>query len=149
LRGLLESRGAFPTKAINVDDQNGDGVKDFAVIDRTSGTVMIISGNHLIQTDVEDDIEEIVKDFHLYQNYPNPFNPSTIIGYRLSVISKATLKIYDTLGREIAVLVDKEMPAGEHKVEFDARKYYLSSGAYYYELKINTHHSVKKMMVIK
>lgn len=149
IRGLLESRAPFPTKAINIGDQNGDAVKDFAVIDRYSGTAMIISGNHLIHTDVKDVDEDIIKGFHLYQNYPNPFNPTTVIGYRLSVTGNVILKIYDALGKEITRLIDKEQSAGEYKIEFDSRKYDLSSGAYYYELKINYHHSVKKMMVIK
>lgn len=102
-----------------------------------------------ISTSVEQELEdELITEFNI-SNYPNPFNPTTVISYQLSGTSKVRLKIYDTLGREITTLIDNEMTAGEHKTEFDARRYNLSSGAYYYELKINNHHSVKKMMVIK
>src|SRR3989304_9585218 len=50
--------------------------------------------------------------FELTQNYPNPFNPTTAVRYRLSAFSKVRLCIFDVVGREVAVLVDEEKPAG-------------------------------------
>jgi len=73
------------------------------------------------------------KDFILYQNYPNPFKPGTVISYRLAVSSKVTLNIYDTLGREVAEIVNEVKLAGTYKVKFNASK--LSSGVYFYQIK--------------
>src|SRR6266511_4137377 len=50
---------------------------------------------------------EIPENFKLDQNYPNPFNPNTLIGYQLPINSFVTLKVYDILGRETAVLVNE------------------------------------------
>ncbi|MBM4166860.1 MAG: T9SS type A sorting domain-containing protein [Ignavibacteria bacterium] len=86
--------------------------------------------------------------FWLEQNYPNPFNPITVISYRLSVNSFVTLKVYDILGKEVAILVNNtEMESGKHEVQFDASK--LSSGMYFYKLSTNKFSAVKKMIVVK
>ena len=71
--------------------------------------------------------------------YPVQFNP----------VAK-TIKVFDILGNEVAALVDEEKPAGEHKVEFDASKYNLSSGIYFCELKMKGGNSSRiKMVLIK
>ncbi len=73
------------------------------------------------------------KSFELYQNYPNPFNPVTIIRFDLPKQTFVKLKVYDVLGREVATILDKEMPpVNGYEVVFDASK--LSSGIYYYKL---------------
>lgn len=69
--------------------------------------------------------------FRLDQNYPNPFNPATVIRYQLSVASHVRLSIYDVLGREVAVLLDKDQSSGEHSTEWNAM---VSSGVYFYRL---------------
>jgi len=50
-------------------------------------------------------------EFAIGRNYPNPFNPSTTISYTLPKVGKVALKIFDIRGREVAALVDMEMPA--------------------------------------
>ena len=87
------------------------------------------------------------QEFSLEQNYPNPFNPITVIRYQLPVNSIVTLKVYDILGKEIAILVNTEQSAGYKSVSFDAGK--LSSGIYFYELRANAFVEKKKMVVIK
>lgn len=87
--------------------------------------------------------------FQLYQNYPNPFNPNTTIKFSLSKDEITTLKIYDILGREIATLVNEPKQAGEYQVEFNASKYGLSSGIYFYQLKSGNFTSTKKFVMIK
>ena len=70
----------------------------------------------------------------LYQNYPNPFNPTTVIRYQLPVAGDVKLTVYDVLGRELRVLVDKRRDAGVHEVAFDAVG--LAGGAYFYRMQV-------------
>ena len=83
----------------------------------------------------------------LNQNYPNPFNPTTEIGYQISEIGRTRLSVYDLLGREVAVLVDGVMPAGEHRVSFDASG--LSSGVYLYRLQSGSMVETRRMTLVK
>lgn len=76
--------------------------------------------------------EELPKKLHLRQNYPNPFNPSTRIQFFTTHEAHVSIVLYDILGREIDVLVDDRLAAGEHEVLFDGRQ--LPSGAYFYRL---------------
>ncbi len=85
--------------------------------------------------------------FRLQQNYPNPFNPSTKIGYSLPETSFVTIKIYDILGNEIASLVEREVEAGNHSVNFSAGN--LASGLYIYKLTAGDFTSSRKMTLIK
>jgi arabinogalactan endo-1,4-beta-galactosidase len=98
-------------------------------------------------TNIEESIGLQPYEFKLYQNYPNPFNPVTIIKYAEPATGKVTLKVYDILGREVAILINSTMAAGLHETEFDASK--LSSGIYYYTLKAGEFQSTKKMVLIK
>ena len=66
--------------------------------------------------------------YSLSQNYPNPFNPSTIIKFSVPKQSNVVLKVYDILGSEVAVLVNKEVRAGNYTVDFDASEF--ASGVY-------------------
>jgi hypothetical protein len=93
-------------------------------------------------------------EFTLSQNYPNPFNPTTNIGFTISDLpdGKAgfgfvSLKIYDVLGNEIETLLNEEKPAGEYKVEFNAEG--LSSGIYFYQLKIGSFIETKQMILLQ
>jgi hypothetical protein len=97
-------------------------------------------------TDVEEE-PELVNTFNLSQNYPNPFNPSTSIEYRVGSKEYITLKIYDILGREVAILVNEEKPAGSYEIKFDASS--LASGVYFYKLQTESIFSSKKMVLLK
>ncbi|MBI3365102.1 MAG: T9SS type A sorting domain-containing protein [Ignavibacteriae bacterium] len=81
-----------------------------------------------------DDIDdELPEEIFLKQNYPNPFNPRTIIEFGLSVPSRVTLKIYNSLGQEVAALLDGEsLDDGLNEVEWNATG--ISSGVYFYRL---------------
>ncbi len=85
--------------------------------------------------------------FSLEQNYPNPFNPTTTIGYVLQEKSNAKLTVFNSLGEEIAVLVNEEQDKGFHKVEFDGSK--LSSGVYLFKIAAKDFVSTKKMILQK
>ncbi len=101
-----------------------------------------------IQTGVNEELDPS-KNFFLNQNYPNPFNPTTKIGLVIpsGVEGLSTLKIYDLLGREINTLLNKQMPAGTHEVEFDATG--LPSGVYFYQLKTGSFMETKKMILLR
>ncbi|HEY6437173.1 MAG TPA: T9SS type A sorting domain-containing protein, partial [Ignavibacteriaceae bacterium] len=86
-------------------------------------------------------------EFQLYQNYPNPFNPSTLISYQIPISSNVTLKIYDALGKEVAILVNENKPAGTYDVEFNAS--ILPSGVYFYQIKADNFLQTKKMLLLK
>ncbi len=90
----------------------------------------------------------IVKNSILKQNFPNPFNSETIIGFALKETSNARIEIFDVLGKNVLVLVNKKFMQGEHSVRINS--HYLSSGIYFYKLTINNKQSiVKKMCIIK
>jgi len=86
-------------------------------------------------------------EFSLEQNYPNPFNPITIIQYTISSKQNVQLLVYNVLGKEIAMLVNEEKPAGNYEVNFDASK--LSSGVYFYQLQAGDFIEIKKMLLLK
>jgi hypothetical protein len=92
------------------------------------------------------------KDFRLFQNYPNPFNPSTIIRFDIKEKGFVRLKVYDILGREIAVLVNKNMQAGEYEIPFSIDLYtkdQLSSGVYFYRIEAGNYIETKKMLILR
>ena len=91
--------------------------------------------------------ETNVTTFALSQNYPNPFNPSTTIRFSLPVSRFVVLKIYDVLGKEIAVLINEQLSAGEHSVQFNAAD--IPSGIYFYSLHAGTFTSTKKLVLMK
>jgi hypothetical protein len=85
--------------------------------------------------------------FELYNNYPNPFNPVTTISYSLPSDAKVKLRIFNSLGEEVKVLVDGEKSAGVHKINFTAPN--LPSGIYFYRLESGNSVETKKMMLMK
>jgi len=85
--------------------------------------------------------------YGLLQNYPNPFNPETKISFTLPKGEFVTLKIYNSLGEEVAALVNGFREAGLHSVTFSADKY--SNGVYLYKVTAGEFTSVKKMILLK
>ena len=115
-----------------------------------------ISYNELNVTGLNDS-KTSPEEFILEQNYPNPFNPTTVISYQLLVSGDVSLKVFDLLGREVAILVDEFKPAGKYEIEFSAKggstfggnAYDLPSGIYFYRLTAGNNTSVKKLMLLK
>ncbi|HQJ47112.1 MAG TPA: T9SS type A sorting domain-containing protein, partial [Ignavibacteriaceae bacterium] len=85
--------------------------------------------------------------YALGQNYPNPFNPSTTIGYILKDKSNVKLSVFNSLGEEIAILVNGQQEQGYYEVNFDAAG--LPSGIYYYMINTGNFTQTKKMLLIK
>lgn len=75
-------------------------------------------------------------EYHLFQNFPNPFNPTTNISFSIPRESFVSLKIYDSLGKEVANLVNELMSAGYYNVEFNSEGKNLASGIYFYTLMV-------------
>ena len=98
-------------------------------------------------TDVDDNLSSLPNKFILEQNYPNPFNPSTKISYTLPQSGFVQLKLFDVLGKEVAILVNNEQNAGNYKVNFNAVG--LSSGVYFYTLQSGNFKKSKKMILLK
>lgn len=94
-----------------------------------------------------DEEEGTKRGFNLEQNYPNPFNPKTVIGYELAVNSAVELKVYDTLGREVATLVSESKSTGKHSIEFEADN--LPTGIYIYTLSTEYSSISRTMLLIK
>jgi hypothetical protein len=91
--------------------------------------------------------------YRLEQNFPNPFNPSTTIQFQLPEASTVRIVVFDLLGRESAVVLDEERPAGFHDVVFEARS--LASGAYFCRMIAEgivgkgSHSETKRMLLLR
>ncbi len=84
----------------------------------------------------------------LYQNYPNPFNPETELRFEISDLSQVSIKIYDVLGHEVAVLLDEKKPPGVYTVAWNAIDH--SSGLYFARLIVNSEIvDIKKMLLVR
>ncbi len=98
-------------------------------------------------TSVGRDLAGLPETFALEQNHPNPFNPTTVIRYQLSVASRADLRVFDILGREVAVLANGVQSPGRYSVMFDASE--LPSGTYFCRLVAGESVAVRRMMLVK
>jgi len=108
-----------------------------------------LSGIIMSAQQISNDIQVI---FSLDQNYPNFFNPTTTISWRVPVGSWQTLKIYDVLGNEIAILIDEYKLAGSYEVVFNGYSeegQNLSSGVYFYRLQAGEITDSKRLLLIK
>ncbi len=135
--------GKDSTNTVIISDaaQNGSYV--------VADAIKINSFDPAVLTSVEDPQVKSahIKSFKLFQNYPNPFNPSTNISYEVNHQSRVSLKIFDTLGREIKELINEVKPAGRYNISFNASG--LASGVYIYQLKSDGKIDSKSMILLK
>lgn len=89
----------------------------------------------------------VPKSFALHQNYPNPFNPVTKIKFDIPGHTSGTIKIYDIIGNEVAVLYNGDLAPGYYEAEFNASSY--ASGVYFYKLDTKDYSNVKRMILVK
>ena len=85
--------------------------------------------------------------FSLSQNYPNPFNSQTVIEFSIPADAKVTMNMYDVTGKLISEIVNKDMNAGQHKINFDSKS--ISSGVYFYTVNAAGFSKTLKMIVVK
>ncbi|MBU0690470.1 T9SS type A sorting domain-containing protein [bacterium] len=88
-----------------------------------------------------------ITEYALHQNYPNPFNPATSITFDLIESGDAMITVYNPLGQKMATLINGEMPAGRHTINFNAEA--LPSGLYFYRMEAGDFTAVKKMILMK
>lgn len=89
----------------------------------------------------------IPTEIKLENNYPNPFNPVTTINYTIPVSGMVSIKVFDTLGREVAILVNEIKSSGKYSIRFNA--FNIVSGVYYYTLITDSKQVTKSMMLLK
>ena len=117
-----------------------------------SNGLFVIKTN-FIMTEIPKEINSNAKDYKLNQNFPNPFNPVTNIKFSLKENSKVSLKIYSIQGKEVAEIINDRRDGGDYEINFDAGKYNLNSGVYFYTLNVNNRSNsfseTKKMILTK
>jgi O-glycosyl hydrolase len=99
------------------------------------------------QTGISGELNAHLESCRLSQNYPNPFNPSTTIGYSLPSPAVVSLRIYNTLGQEVALLVTERKDAGNYQATWNAAG--IPSGMYFSRLSVEGFVETKKMLLLK
>jgi photosystem II stability/assembly factor-like uncharacterized protein len=122
-------------------DRNLDGGKYFYRLKQVD-----FDGSYEYSDVVEIEITSPIE-FTLEQNYPNPFNPTTTIGFSIQNKSNVKIKVLNSIGEEVAVILNEEKEAGIHQVEFNAAN--LPSGVYFYQIKAGSFVETKKMVLMK
>lgn len=151
LLGILMSLGGIQVENVQMLPVNEytvlkDYVRKLHVLFYTpEGRIKSLSGGDAAET--ETDLYSQNNKFELKDNYPNPFNPSTTISYELAQSGFISLKIYDILGREVAILVNEKQDAGNHTVQWNAANY--TSGVYFYKLSTENFEQTKRMLLTK
>jgi hypothetical protein len=132
---------------VSISEGHGVGAINNLVFFTQNVWGMSIYKNQLITSVKWDRDKHLFHTFQLFQNYPNPFNSITKIRYYVAKNDLVILKVYDVLGREVAVLVNEEKKPGTYEIEFNANN--LSSGIYFYQLKTKDYVDTKKMILLK
>jgi len=106
-----------------------------------------------VPVSVDEGHTSVPDEYSLSHNYPNPFNPATTIKYYIPELSFVTIKVYDVLGSEVAILINEEKPIGTYEITWYAEN--LPSGIYFYRLQVyapgraGSFVETKKMVLMK
>ncbi len=103
-------------------------------------------------TSIENPIIYIPRSTELYQNYPSPFNPTTSIKFDLNSSENISIKIYNSLGKEIRTLLDNYLPSGEHIVQWNGRDNkgnILPGGVYFIQMIAGSYQKTIKTILLK
>ena len=139
IRATTSSNCSYGTYTVTVTGAENGGprvhTRTYTLV--VGGTPSGVNGNSLT-----------AGEYNLYQNYPNPFNPSTSIEFNLPKQEKVSLKVYNSLGKEIATLVNNSLgTAGLNRVTFDGANF--ASGVYFYKISAGDFSEIRKMMLVK
>ncbi|MDI6802433.1 MAG: T9SS type A sorting domain-containing protein [Bacteroidota bacterium] len=140
--------GGFNFRILNVGDKISyiQGILHFSarrykLVPRTNSDFGVITSVQEVPN------ASLPTQYQLTNNYPNPFNPTTVIEYALPREEFVTLKIYNIIGQEVAILKNEVQKAGTYRVNFDGSK--LASGVYFYRLQTSSFTQIKKMALVK
>ncbi len=139
----VEAQAAFNYLMIEEDRSGGMHNPEFAV-ELLKLTLGVLKGEI---SDVAPEDGQIPVQFELAQNYPNPFNPTTTINFSIPKATDVTLTVYDAIGREVTKLVNEQLAAGKHSVDWNASN--NASGIYFYRIATDQNVQVKKMVLVK
>jgi hypothetical protein len=134
--------GAAHIYAIDIDYDNDP---DVVVTGQNANNVIWYENNFITGIELLTDV--VSTGWFLSQNYPNPFNPSTTIEFDLPKTNQVTLKIYNILGEEVAILVSDRLMAGSYTYQWDASN--TASGVYLYRLEAGEYFETKKMILLR
>lgn len=133
-RWFGSGEGSYNGPAVSFDVNMTNPINQIAIFDTIDVSIATI-GN------------EIPEKFDLHQNYPNPFNPVTKINFDVAKFGEVSLKVFNILGEEIAVLHNGNLSPGRYEYTFDATG--LSSGIYFYKIEAGDYVNLKRMVLIK
>ena len=132
----MDGNGDMDVLSVSHDDDNGTD----------AGSAYVYNG-FATPVGVESEITGLPAEFALSQNYPNPFNPETVIEYALPQSGDVSLVVYNLRGEEVARLINGTMPAGNHRISWDASS--AASGIYLYRLQSSDFVLTRKMVLLK
>jgi hypothetical protein len=125
-------------------DRDNDGDMDMTGIDELQDLLILFKNDSTTSVNTH---LNYPTEYALLQNHPNPFNPSTKIKYFIPELSFVTIKVFDSLGKDVATLVNEEKPVGSYEIDFNAIG--LTSGVYFYRLQAGNFVETKRMVLLK
>ncbi len=150
---VLSVPAAGDTVRLRMDNGSVPGTRSF----RFDGTTWsAVSPNNLrLRTIVTtgtgvssvDYAQGLAEQYELHQNFPNPFNPATTIGFAIPKKSIVSLRIFNLLGQEVAILANDELAAGKYQIRWHPEN--LASGTYFYRLQAGQYVESKKLLYLK
>jgi hypothetical protein len=155
LTGVTGNRGSWRLPSGNFLVTNGAGVHEINGVTGALIRTITASANFQYFGLYDPDIlvgitpvqNTVASEYKLYNNYPNPFNPETNIRYSIPKKDFVSIKVYNSIGKEVSSFVNKIQEAGVYEIKFNANN--LTSGVYYYKLMTNEFNDTQKMILLK
>ena len=135
---------------INADAYSIDGDMKFVSPGRSVQMIMIEGGTNYVSVDdsvLLTNVDNITEAQDILRCYPNPVRSKAVITYQLQQNESVNLKVIDSQGREVAILVNEYQTAGDHIVEFDASDF--KTGVYFYRIEAGKYHDIDKLIILK